>query len=185
MSVYREHIEQLFAVMQRAADGLRAAGIAYRLVGGLAVFFHVDARDPLAARFTRDIDLAVRRQDLPAIRAALEPLGFTYRHTAGLDMLLNSANPKASSAIHLVFMSEKVRPDYLAPVPDSPPVTNLVEGVALAPVHDLLLMKLTSFRQKDQVHIRDMDSVGLITGEMAASLPQELRERLRAVRSTE
>jgi hypothetical protein len=138
MSVYQTYIEQLFDMLKRAADGLQKAGIDYRLVGGLAIFFHVDHLDPLAARFTRDIDLAIHRRDVAAVRAVLDPIGFRY---------------------HLVFINEKVRPEYLEPVPDSPAVTSLV----LAPVSDLLLMKLTSFREKDRVHVRDMDAVGLIT----------------------
>jgi hypothetical protein len=185
MSVYRNHIEQLFEVLKRAADGLRIANIEYRLVGGLAVFFHVDARDPMAARFTRDIDLAINRRDLDSIRAALEPLGFVYRHVASVDMLLNLDKPKVSSAIHLVFLDEKVRPDYLEPVPNSPAVTDLAEGIALAPVSDLVLMKLTSFHEKDRVHIRDMDSAGLITPGIEAALRPEFQSRLQQVRATE
>jgi hypothetical protein len=46
-------------------------------------------------------------------------------------------------------------------------------------------MKLTSFRLKDKVHIQDMDSVGLITPEIEASLSPILRERLAEVRATE
>jgi hypothetical protein len=185
MSVYQSHIERLFAVLRRVADGLHNAGIEYRLVGGLGVFFHVDARDPVAARFTRDIDLAVSRRDIDAIRTALEPLGFAYRHATGVHMLLDSGNPKASNAIHLVFVNERVRPDYLESVPTSPAITDLAEGIALAPVSDLLLMKLTSFREKDRVHIRDMDSVGLITPAIEESLRPELKVRLAQVRNTE
>jgi hypothetical protein len=166
LSVYQQHIEQLFAVLKRAAEGLARAGIDYRLVGGLAVFFHVDARDPIAARFTRDIDLAVYRRDLEAIRGVLEPLGFT----------LNPTDSKARNVIHLVFLTE---------VPDSPPITDLAEGIALAPVADLVEMKLTSFREKDRVHVRDMDAVGLITHDIEDRLNPELRNRLQQVRSTE
>jgi hypothetical protein len=46
-------------------------------------------------------------------------------------------------------------------------------------------MKLTSFRLKDQVHIQDMDSVGLITPEIENSLSEPLRERLNQVRASE
>ena len=52
----------------------------------------------------------------------------------------------------------------------------------LATVADLVQMKLTSFRLKDQVHIQDMDSVGLITPEIEAQLSDALRERLDQVR---
>ena len=45
-------------------------------------------------------------------------------------------------------------------------------------------MKLTSFRLKDQVHIQDLDGVGLITPEIEAGLSDVLRERLAKVRAT-
>ena len=52
-------------------------------------------------------------------------------------------------------------------------------------VADLVRMKLTSFREKDRVHIRDLDGVGLITTEIEAALPDVLRERLAHIRATE
>ena len=59
------------------------------------------------------------------------------------------------------------------------------EGFLVAPVADLVTMKLTSFRLKDQVHIQDMDSVGLITTEIEEQLSDTLRERLEQVRLSE
>jgi hypothetical protein len=52
-------------------------------------------------------------------------------------------------------------------------------------VVDLVRMKLTSFRLKDQVHIQDLDSVGLITPAVEASLSEALLERLAQVRASE
>ena len=46
-------------------------------------------------------------------------------------------------------------------------------------------MKLTSFRIRDKTHLIDMDSVGLITPEIEAALPEALRERLQRVRAEE
>ena len=46
-------------------------------------------------------------------------------------------------------------------------------------------MKLTSFRDKDRVHVRDMDGVGLITAEVEAGLSPALAERLKHIRATE
>jgi len=40
-------------------------------------------------------------------------------------------------------------------------------------------MKLTSYRRKDQVHIQDMISVGLIDQSWPARLPGELADRLQ------
>jgi hypothetical protein len=55
----------------------------------------------------------------------------------------------------------------------------------VAPVADLVRMKLTSFRLKDKVHIQDLDGVGLITPEIEAQLPEFLRQRLAEVRASD
>lgn len=171
---YDLHVDQLFEKMRRIHGALDAAGIPYRIIGGVAVFLHVSERDPEKARMTRDLDLAVYRDDLQRITVAAETAGFRDHHAAGLDMLVEDGSPRAGSAIHFVF----------APVPLSDPVIS-AEGILLVPVADLVRMKLTSFRLKDKVHIQDMDSVGLITVEIEQSLPETLRERLEEVRAAE
>jgi hypothetical protein len=165
---YDKHLEQLSAQAERVCRVLREAGIEYRIVGGLAVLFHVGSRDPLLARLTKDVDLAVNRVDL-----------------AGVDMLVDTKAPKARSGIHLLFAGEKVRPTDVAAVPElsEPTVNN--EGMYLVAPAELVRMKLISFRLKDKTHIVDMDSVGLITPEIEAALPEVLRERLEKVRAEE
>ncbi len=170
---YDLHVDQLFDKMRRIHAVLDAAGIPYRIVGGVAVFLHVSERDPEKARMTRDLDLAVNRHDLQKITAAAERAGFRYCHAAGLDMLVEGESPRAGSAIHFVY----------TPAPLSDPVRS-AEGILLAAVADLVRMKLTSFHLKDKVHIQDMDSVGLITPEIEQALPVSLRERLKEVRAT-
>jgi hypothetical protein len=182
---YDHHLEQLTAVAERVCRVLREAGIDYRVVGGLAVFFHVQSRDPLAARLTKDVDLAVDRADLPRITDVVRSLGLEYRHVAGADMLVDAVAPKARSGVHLIFVGERVRPDYLQPVPGFAEPTVSDQGILLVAVHELVRMKLTSFRQRDKTHIIDMDSVGLITPEIEAALPEALSERLRQVRAEE
>ncbi len=181
---YERHVEQLVEIAGRFAAALSQAGIEYRIVGGLAVYLHVNAIDPLAARLTRDIDAAVRRSDIETIARLVKPFGLEFRHAAGVDMLVDANEPRARSAVHLVWVNEKVRPEYSEPVPDFSPAPN-VGGLLVAPVADLVRMKLTSFRDKDRVHVRDMDSVGLITAEIEAQLPELLRGRLQDVRATE
>jgi hypothetical protein len=178
------HMNQLLERMRRFHAALDRAGIPYRIVGGLAIFTHVFERDPMKARSTQDIDAGVERMDLTRIAAAAEQAGFRFRHVAGIDMLVDAESPKAKSAIHLVFLNEKVRPEYVEAIPASTPARTK-EGIFIAPVSDLVHMKLTSFRLKDKVHIQDMDSVGLITPEIEASLSPILRERLAEVRATE
>lgn len=178
-----KHVEQLFEVLRRLHSALSMAGIPYRVVGGLGVFLQVSAKDPLAARLTRDVDVAIDRKDLERIAQAVKESGFHCFHAAGVDMLVDATQPKARSAVHFVFVREKVRPDYVEPVPDFSEPTTTEEGVLLASVADLVRMKLTSFRLKDKVHLMDLDSVGSITPEIAAGLPDVLGQRLRTLRS--
>jgi hypothetical protein len=178
------HVEQLFDVLRRLHSALTEARIEYRIIGGMAIFLQISERNHDAARLTRDVDVAVDRKDLERIAKAVEGFGFCYRHTAGID-LVDAKEPKARSAVHLVFIREKVRREYLEPVPDFTKATVTKEGILLAPVADLVRMKLTSFRLKDKVHLIDMDSVGLITPEIEQALPEALRERLDQVRKEE
>ena len=185
VAAYDIHVEQLFEKVRRLHAALSEAGIPYRVVGGVAVFLQVYERDPGKARMTQDVDVAVDRSELSRIAAAGEKHGFQYRHAAGVDMLVDKEKPRASTAIHLIFIREKVRPEYFEAVPGFSEPTRSSEGVLIAPVADLVKMKLTSFRLKDKVHIQDMDSVGLITPEIEEGLSQALRGRLAEVRATE
>ena len=185
IAAYDRYVEQLLETVRRLAEALGQAGIDYRVIGGVAVFLHVHDRDAGVARLTRDVDIAVDRGQLQAIVEAVRGFGFSYRHAAGVDMLVDARDPRARSAVHMVFVGEKVRAEYVEPVPDFSPPVRTAEGVLLAPVADLVRMKLTSYRLKDRVHIQDMDAVGLITSEVAAGLPEVLRARLREVRAAE
>jgi len=185
ITAYDRHVQQLFDVITRLTSALARAKIEYRIVGGVAVFLHVYERDPLAARSTRDLDVAVDRRDLDRIIESARPSGFEYRHAAGVDMLVDARDPRARSAVHLIFIGERVRPDYLEPVPGFSTPTRTSEGVLIAPPADLVKMKLTSFRLHDRVHLKDLDAVGIITPDIEATLSPALLDRLRAVRAEE
>src|SRR3982074_833909 len=99
---FENKVDQLFEVAARLAKAVSQAGIEYRVVGGFAAYMHVNPVEPMAARLTRDFDLAIDRNDLDAIIAATRPFGFRYKHAAGVDMLVDADAPKAHSAIHLL-----------------------------------------------------------------------------------
>jgi hypothetical protein len=176
-------MDQLFARIKRLHAALDSAGMEYRVVGGLAVFLHVSVRRPGRGRTTEDVDIAVDRAQLETIAAAAQKSGFRYRHVAGVDMLVDAESPRASTAVHMVFINEKVRAEYTETVPGFSTPARTEEGILLAPVADLVKMKLTSFRMKDQLHLKDLDSARLITAEIEASLSDLLRERLAQVRA--
>jgi hypothetical protein len=184
-TLFENKVDQLFEIAGRLAKALGQAGIEYRVVGGFAVYVHVNEVEPMAARLTRDIDVAVDRKDLEAIIEATRPFGFRFRHTAGVDMLVDAEAPKARSAVHLLFVREKVRNDYPEVVPGFSPAVRYENGISIISVADLVTMKLTSFRLKDRVHIQDLNGAGLITREMEARLSPLLKARLAEVRATE
>jgi hypothetical protein len=180
---YNTHMEQLFERLKRLHAAFDSAGIEYRVVGGMAVFFQVSLRRPGRGRSTEDVDIAIDRKELQRIAKAARQFGFRYRHVAGVDMLVDAERPRASTAVHMVFINEKVRLEYLEAVPGFSEPTRTEEGILLAPVADLVRMKLTSFRMKDQLHLKDLDSARLITREIEAGLPEALRGRLAEVRA--
>src|SRR5438105_7629400 len=110
---FEKHVHELIELASRFAAALSKAGIDYRIVGGLGVYLHVNAIDPIAARLTRDIDAAVRRIDIETIARLVKAFGLEYRHVAGVDMLVDARAPKARTAVHLIFVDEKVRPEYV------------------------------------------------------------------------
>jgi hypothetical protein len=68
----------------RAAGALRLAGVRYAVAGGNAVAAWVSRVDEAAVRNTRDVDVVLRRPDLPAARAALEQAGFVFKLRSSL-----------------------------------------------------------------------------------------------------
>src|SRR5271156_4618318 len=76
----------------RAAAALTQSGIPYAVVGGNAVASWVATIDEGAVRNTRDVDLLVRRCDLPKIRAAFEYVGFECSEILGATAFYDVTN---------------------------------------------------------------------------------------------
>jgi len=171
-------VEKVRQRLVRAAGALTSAKIPYAVAGGNAVAAWVSRVEEAAARNTQDVDIILRRADLPAARKALEQAGFIHRHAAGMDMFLDGPDAKARDAVHIVFAAEKVRPDYAAPAPDVSE-SEETETFRLLSLDALVRMKLTSFRDKDRVHLRDLIDVGLVDSGWLERLPVALRPRLQ------
>ena len=183
-SFFEERVDQLFDLARLVEKVFSSAGLEYRIVGGLAAYLYVEELEPDAGRLTKDIDIAVRREDLQKIAKAVEPFGLEYRHVARVDMLVQTGEPPARRAVRMVFTGEKVREDYPEPTPELGPYRR-IKGIRLIPLADLIRMKLTSFRAKDEAHLKDLDEAGLVTPDIEAGLSQILLERLAQVRARE
>lgn len=167
----------------RAAAALESAGISYAVIGGHAVAAWVARVDVEAVRNTKDVDLLVRRADLPGVTKALEGVGFVYRNVADVDLFLDGPEGSVRSAIHLVFAGEKVRPGEVVTAPD---VTESEPGpeFRIATLDALVRMKLTAFRLQDKVHLLDLVELGLIDEQLRDALPEPLAERLKELSET-
>ena len=171
-------VEKVRLRLLRAATALEQAKVPYAVVGGNAVAAWVARVDETAVRNTQDVDILLRRGDLETAQNALAAAEFAYRHVKGVDMFLDGREAKARDAVHVVFSGEKVRPEYLLPVPDVTDAEQTPE-FRLLNLEPLVRMKLTSFRRKDQVHVLDLAEVGLVDESWMMRVPSELKERLR------
>lgn len=176
-------VEKVRARLRRASQALEQAKIPYAVVGGNAVASWVSEVDEAAVRNTNDVDILLRRGDLDRAKTALEAVGFIYRHSSGIDMFLDGPGAKARDAVHVVFAGEKVRKEYSQPAPDVDEIKVTATARVLS-LDALLRMKLTSFRDKDRTHIRDLIDVGLVDASWLDRLPAELAERLRQILDT-
>ena len=171
-------VEKVRERLERAAVALEAAGVPYAVAGGNAVRAWVAQADEAAVRTTRDVDILLRRSDLPQAIEVLEQAGFVYRHVAGIDMFLDGAEAKARDAVHVVFAGEKVRDEYLLPAPDVDE-SEQIERFHVLNLEALVQMKLTAFRDKDRMHLRDMLDVELIDPSWCRRFPTDLAVRLQ------
>ncbi len=169
----------------RAAAALESAGIPYAVVGGNAVAAWVTRVDEAAVRYTQDVDILLRPGDLDAAKQAFAKAGFVYRHVKSIDRFLDGPDAKARDAVHILFAGQKVKQDDVCPAPE-------ISESEAAPdakfqhisLEALVRMKLTSFRDKDRVHLRDLAGVGLIDATWPARFPPQLAERLQLILDT-
>lgn len=183
-------LERMFGAMEkvrqrllRATAALEQAGIPYAVVGGHAIAAWVSRVDESAIRGTQDVDLLVRREDFERVKSALTEVGFIHHQVLDVEAFIDGSTGRVRDAVHILFASEKVKPQYAESSPD---VTNserdkLFQVVALK---QLVTMKLTSYRRKDQVHLLDMLDVGLIDASWVKQLPPELAARLQHLLET-
>jgi hypothetical protein len=179
-------IEQIRRRLLKAAQALASAGVPYAVVGGNAVAAWVSRVDVAAVRNTRDVDLLLRRADFDRAKAALEAAGFVHRRVSSLgkagemDVFLDGPEAKVRDAVHILWAGERAVPGAVEPVPELGR-TEDADGFALILLEDLLRMKLTSFRDKDRMHLRDLAGVGLVDESWLPRFPAVLAERLRAI----
>ena len=185
-TLFEERLFGLIGVLHSITNTLDSHGIPHELIGGLAVLVYAEEANPELSALTRDVDLMNHRSDLDRFKMAAASAGFRFRDTAGVDMLIYGPTESARNAVHLLFSGEKVTTEQATPNPAIAPVHKEVHGkdVMVIPLADLVGMKLSLYRLKDQVHIQTLDAAGLITAEVEESLAVELLARLSHIQAT-
>jgi hypothetical protein len=176
-------IEAVEAVRQRAlraTAALSAAHIPYAVIGGNAVAAWVSRVDRAAVRNTQDVDILIRRTDFEAAKIALESQGFFYAKALEVDCFLDGPNSSPRDAVHIIFANEKVKPQDLELTADVSEIDRS-EDYDILKLESLVRMKLTSFRRKDQVHLIDMISIGLIDATWPTRFQSQLATRLQTL----
>lgn len=176
-------VERVRDRLLRATAALEAAGVPYAVAGGNAVAAWVSRVDEAAVRNTQDVDILLRRSDLPAAQQALAAAGFVYHQSFGVDMFLDGPDARPRDAVHVVFAGEKVHADYSTATPDVT-AAELGQAFRVLELDALVQMKLTSFRDKDRTHLRDLIEIGLVDQTWPARFPSELSERLQQLLDT-
>ena len=171
-------IEEIRLRLLRCTSVLETAGVPYAVIGGNAVAEWVGRIDKGAVRFTKDVDLLMRRDDLPRAIDVLERAGFIYAETFGVSLFLDHPDASPREAVHVIFSGEKVKSNDLSSAPDVDDY-EISEHFKILALERLIQMKLTAFRRKDQVHLLDMLDVGLIDASWVSRFPPPLAERLQ------
>lgn len=176
-------VERVRDRLARATAALEAEGVPYAVIGGNAVAAWVATVDAAAVRNTQDVDILLRRPDFERAKNAMDVAGFIYQEVAGVQLFLDGPNSTPRDAVHILFAGEKVKPHYASPTPDVQE-SERPKGFNVVKLEPLVRMKLTSFRDKDRTHLRDMLEIGLIDSSWVARFSPELAARLQLLIDT-
>ncbi len=172
-------IERVRQRLLRFTGALEKQDIPYAVVGGNAVASWVAQVDPEAVRATRDVDILIHRHDLTRVIEAVKAVGFTHAEVTGVDLFLDGPDAKPSQSVHMIFASEKVKTHEPVPNPGLEHVSRSSEGFKVIDLPELVQIKLTAFRLKDQTHLVDLINLGLVDHSWVARYPPELAARLQ------
>lgn len=171
-------VEKVRQRLQRAVHALEKARIPYAVIEDHAVAAWVGEVDESAVRNAADVDILIRRTDVERAKSAFADGGFVYQYSNGIDLFLDGPSGRPRDAVRIIFAGEKVRAEYCFDAPDVDE-TIAIRTFRVLDLEALLRMKLTSFRHKDQMHVRDLADVGLVDNTWLERLPPELAARLK------
>jgi hypothetical protein len=112
---FEKRLEQLFELAEKIEKAFSAAGLDYRLVGGLATYLYVEEAEPDSGRLTKDIYILVRRDDLQKIAEAVIPFGLQYRQVEGQICWYKLARPPRAERFIWCSLERRFGPSIRSP----------------------------------------------------------------------
>src|SRR4051812_45394533 len=104
--LFESAMYSLMDELERIVKLLAQANVPFAVIGGMAVNAHLlDSQERSRTFVTKDIDLLIRRDDLPRIVPAAEAAGYSPRKRMGGFMLIR-ARQQPAEAVPLVFVGE-------------------------------------------------------------------------------
>jgi len=174
-------MEKVRERLDRVCRALGEAAIPYAVIGGNAVAAWISTCDEGAIRTTQDVDILLNLEDAERATAVLKRVGFQRETVMEVTMFLDGPNGKPSQAVHIIWAGQIVKEGYTSSAP-TPDQSRDLSGKQIVDLVELVRMKLTSYRRKDQVHLLDMIGVGLIDANWPSKFEQPLlAERLQAL----
>ena len=182
--VFESAMYSLVNDLEKIVRLFREAGVRFEVIGGVAVNAHILSLHRSRSFVTRDIDVLVHRSDLEILSKVGEAAGYKAKKMMGGYALIRPEQDLAE-AVHLLFAGERSKSTQPYPHPEIQPEEKDLFGVTvpIAPLKDLVHMKLNSMRPKDLIHLETLDDLSLITPAIEQSLPEVLWERLGQARA--
>lgn len=174
-------IERVERQLRDFTQALDAAQRPYAVIGGNAVAAWVSSIDPDAIRSTKDIDVLLRRSDFDLVTEAVRQLGMVPAEVSGTHMFQEEQDPSPKRAVHIIFADEPIRSHDPRPAPSVTSSCRSRDGYLVLELALLVRMKLEAYRLRDQTHLVDMLSIGLIDADWTAKLPADLQPRFLQV----
>ena len=178
--------EEFWARMERAVEKvnerlrktvriLEHAKVPYAVIGGHAVRAWVAQVDESRSENNARCRHSRATERSPNLIAAMTAAGFYHRNTPGLDMFVEHPDASARDAVHVLLIGNIERGGE--PNPDIEPAARASDFETVH-LETLVRMKLNAFRRKDQVHLLDLISLGMIDATWLDKYPEHLRLRL-------
>ncbi len=157
----------VYLTLEKITQRLKELNVPYAVAGGMALFFHG------VRRFTEDVDILVRREDLPEIHRHLEGLGY-------VPLFSGSKNLRdAESGVRIEFLVSGDYPgdDKPKPVafPEPGPTSVEKDGIHWLTLSALIELKLAS-GMTNPARLKDLSDVQELI--RILNLPLDVREQL-------